>query len=120
MTSAAAGCLTEGPTSAMRSSSTRTSPGEIIFPDSISRRRAACNTAACFDPAGRDWAKPGEKRARERNPKDNSARKADFVFIMLEMIPLPLLSPAQSRGMKWKLAGGVTRADQRVTVEDLG
>src|SRR5580704_4777947 len=120
MTSAAAGRLTEEPTSTMRSSSTRTSPGETIFPDSISRRRAACNTAACFDPAGRDCAKPGEKRTQESNAKDNGARRADFVFIVPKMIALPLLSPAQSRGMKWRRTGGVTRGDQLATVESLG
>src|SRR5580658_119766 len=120
MTSAAAGRLTEEPTSTMRSSSTRTSPGEIIFPDSMSSRRAACNTAACFDPAVRDWDKPGEQRTQERNANDNSAGRPDFVFIVPEMIPLPLLSQAQSRGRKCRLTGGVTRGDEPVTVGTLG
>jgi len=54
----------------MRSPCTRTSPGAINFPFSISRRRAAWRTIACFEVGDVDWAKRKETGAQARNRTD--------------------------------------------------
>src|SRR5580704_16468485 len=94
MTSAAAGCLTEEPTSTMRSFSTRTSPGEIIFPDAMSRRRAAWSTVGYFED-GVDWPKTDERKTQVRKTIEGAMERVDLHFIMPGMIPLRRLSWAR-------------------------
>src|SRR5690242_10064269 len=62
--SAPAGWETDEPTSAMRSPWTRISPGEMIFPDSMSRRRAAWRMIALAGPC--DWAREAEGSKNDR------------------------------------------------------
>jgi len=100
MTSAAGGCLTEELISTMRSPWTRTSPGVINFPFSISRRRAAWRTIACFEAGGVDCAKTRETEAQVSN-RTNSIRKArDSDFIVPVIISLPRFSCLPWTGCK--------------------